>query len=211
MAIADDREQCFQLNGVSWEQYESFLKTFASQRLRHSYFNGVLEFMSPSTDHDWMKRRIGRMIETATVALGIEIFSFGSSTLKRSDAAAGLEPDECYFITNVQSMRDREDFDPDRDPPPDLAVEIDVSRSFLPRLPIYSALGVLEIWRYKNRKLTFVARQPNGEYAPIAKSLAFPILRPEDVMGFLDRYRAGRENAWLAEFSDWLRTRAKNQ
>ncbi len=211
MAIADDREQCFQLSGVSWEQYERFLQTFNSQRLRHSYLDGVLEFMSPSAEHDWTKRRIGRLIETATVALGMEIFSFGSTTLTGSRAKAGLEPDECYFITNVELMRDRVDFDPDLDPPPDLAVEVDVTSSCLPRLPIYSALKVPEIWRHKDQTLTFLSRSSAGEYDPIERSLAFPMLRSEDILIFLDRYRGGRENAWLREFSDWIRDRARGE
>ena len=35
----------------------------------------------------------------------------------------------------------------DRDPPPDLVLEVDFSGSSLNKEPIYVALSVLEIWR----------------------------------------------------------------
>jgi Uma2 family endonuclease len=40
------------------------------------------------------------------------------------------------------------------DPPPDLVIETEVSRSVLRRLRIYAALGTREIWRWRKSGLT---------------------------------------------------------
>ena len=34
------------------------------------------------------------------------------------------------------------------DPPPDLVIEVDITRSSLDKLSIYAALRVPEVWRY---------------------------------------------------------------
>lgn len=45
------------------------------------------------------------------------------------------------------------------DPPPDLAIEIDITSLLLPRLPIYPALGGAGVWRFDSELLMFsVAR-----------------------------------------------------
>src|SRR2546430_11358481 len=53
---------------------------------------------------------------------------FPYSTLFRSqDLDRGFEPDNCYWIANEQAVRHKLTWEPEKDPPPDLMIEIEVS------------------------------------------------------------------------------------
>ena len=52
--------------------------------------------------------------------LEIDISGVGSTTLQLEVEDRGLEPDECYYIQNESRVRNEEDLDLTRDPPPDL-------------------------------------------------------------------------------------------
>lgn len=65
----------------------------------------------------------------------------------------GLEADECYWIQNESQMRGKKEFDLDVDPPPDLALEIDITHSSLDRMAIYAGLKILEVWRLEGNTL----------------------------------------------------------
>ncbi len=188
------------LTSVSWEQYEALLDALGDHYLRHTYDRGTLEIMSPSRDHEWIKKFIGRMIETMAYELDIPIQSVGSTTQRRKPAKRGLQPDESYYVAHEHLVRGRRKLDPKIDPPPDLVVEVDVSNSSLKRMPTYAALGVPEVWRHDLRQLTFNKLGKTGVYQPIRRSLAFPFLRPEDVARFVDELTEKDENAILREF-----------
>ncbi|HUY33855.1 MAG TPA: Uma2 family endonuclease [Pirellulales bacterium] len=188
------------LQGVSWEQYEALLDALGDHYLRHTYDRGTLEIMSPSRDHEWIKKFIGRMIETMAYELNIPIQSVGSTTQRRKPAKRGLQPDESYYVAHEYLVRGRRKLDPKTDPPPDLVVEVDVTSSSLKRMPVYAALGVPEVWRHDLRQLTFNKLGKTGAYQPIRRSLAFPFLRPEDVARFVDQLTEKDENAILREF-----------
>jgi hypothetical protein len=96
-----------------------------------------------------------------------------------------------------------------KDPPPDLVIEVEVSRSAVRRLPIYAALGFPEVWRLTDRDLTFTQLQPHGSYSPMAVSLALPPLVPGDLMRFLALRKQVDENGIEAQFRAWVRQMPK--
>jgi hypothetical protein len=94
------------------------------------------------------------------------------------------------------------------DPPPDLAIEADVTHSSLDRLSIYAALGVPEVWRLEGNALTFHVPGPDGAYAGAAASRSFPLVTPADVLGFLHQARqAPDQNAVVRQFRAWIQQR----
>ena len=119
---------------------------------------------------------MGRLIEMLTFELDIPILGGGSTTFKHKELLRGLEPDECYWIANESVVRGKLEVDLTCDPPPDLAVEIDVTISSLNRQSIYAARGVPELWRFDGKTLRVHELQPNGEYAHLNTSPAFPFL-----------------------------------
>jgi Uma2 family endonuclease len=71
-------------------------------------------------------------------------------------------------------MRDRDEVDLTIDPPPDLAIEVDISRSSLSKLPIYQALEVPEIWRWRFDALEVLRLDAGGEYQSQSDSSELP-------------------------------------
>jgi Uma2 family endonuclease len=192
------------IDNASWELYELLLREVEGQNVRITYDQGRMVLMSPLPIHEKVKKLAGRLIELATLERDIPVSSFGSTTWKRQDLAKGLEPDECYYIQNEPAVHGRADIDLDRDPPPDLAVEVDITHNPLDRPSIYAALGVQELWRYDGVRFTFVHRTAAGRYEPIAMSEALPFMTPEVVDRFVALALAD-ENGGLRAFRDWLR------
>ena len=120
--------------------------------------------MSPSSMHERYNCLFRRMIETLTEELAIPIKGAGSTTFKREDLERGLEPDSCFYLANERRIRGKRELDLTIDPPPDLAIEIDITSSSLDRQGIYAALGVPEIWRFDGESLRVYQLQPDGTY-----------------------------------------------
>ncbi|WP_287279686.1 MULTISPECIES: Uma2 family endonuclease [unclassified Okeania] len=131
------------LIGIRWETYQALLLDLAENPSKKlTYDKGTLEITNPLPEHEINKGFLGRLVQTTTEVLGLEISSLGSTTLSRKDLQKGVEPDECYYITNEELVRGKINYDFNRDPPPDLAIEIDITSSSLDSLTIYAALGV---------------------------------------------------------------------
>ena len=60
---------------------------------------------------------------------------------------------------------------PGRDPPPDLAIEVEISSSAIDKLAIYGDLSVLEVWFYDGESLQMHVSNPTG---PTKLRLAAP-------------------------------------
>lgn len=192
------------LTGVRWETYQALLLDLAENPSKKlTYDLGALEIMTPLPEHEINKDFLGRLVQTTTEVLGLEISSLGSTTLSREDLQKGIEPDECYYITNEALVRGKIKFDFNIDPPPDLAIEIDITSSSLDRLTIYAALGIREIWRFDGENL-FIYCLQNGSYREQEKSNVLPILSKSVILNFLTRRGEKGENALLREFREWL-------
>jgi len=192
------------LTGVRWETYRALLLDLAenpSQQL--TYDRGSLEIMTPLPEHEINKGFLGRLVQTTTEVLGLEIASLGSTILSREDLQKGIEPDECYYITNESFARGKTQFDFTVDPVPDLAIEVDITSSSLNRLGIYGALGVGEIWRFNGEGLSIYCLS-DGTYEERERSQVLPILSKSVILDFLKRQGEMGENALLREFREWL-------
>ncbi len=195
------------LHGISPEQYGEFLEALGDYSLRHSYDGWDLEMMSPRHDHEWLKKLIGRMVEMMTFDRGIVIQSVGSTTLRAPGYQRGVEPDECYYVAHEPAVRGKDSYEPGLDPPPDLAIEVDVTSSSEPRLPLFAQLGVPEVWRHDGSALRFYALGTDGEYSEQGSSVAFPFLAPQDITIFLDQRKSIDEHSLLRAFLDHVRTK----
>ena len=178
-------EQRTVLHNVSWETFEALLRDTGEDRgSRFAYDCGTLEIMTPLFEHENPKSNFGNFIVALAEELDIEIISAGSTTLKRKLARRGIEPDTCYYIQNELAMRGRETLDLENDPPPDLAIEIDITRSSVNKFNIYGALGITELWRYDGQNLKFY-QLIDGKYIECEFSIAFPIVSVSEISRFL--------------------------
>ena len=190
--------------GIRWETYQSLLLDLAENPSKKlTYDQGTLEIITPLPEYEINKGFLGRLVQTTTELLGLEISILGSTTLSRKDLQKGVGPDESYYITNEELVRGKIKFDFNHDPPPDLAIEIDITSSSLDRLTIYAALGIREIWRFDGENL-FIYCLQYGNYQEQEKSNVLPILSRSVILNFLIRRGEKGENALLREFREWL-------
>ncbi|HWB10148.1 MAG TPA: Uma2 family endonuclease [Pirellulales bacterium] len=193
------------LSGISWQMYEQLRENEENWHVHMAYDNGRLELMSPSPDHEGVTKLLARMIETFLEETAVSHRSLRSTTWKRRELGKGCEADECYYILNHHRVCMRREIDLAVDPPPDLVVETEVSRSAVSKLHIYSALGVPEIWRWSNEGLTTSSLGADGEYTEREYSLNLPALRVKDLQPFIDFELAADELAWIRKFRAWVR------
>src|SRR2546423_4550707 len=114
------------------------------------------------------------MIELTALEFRIPIAYFGSATWRREDVWKGLEADECYYITNEAMVRGKDEIDLAIDPPPDLAVEVEITHQAIDRFKLYATLGVRELWHFRDERLR-AFRLDSGAYAALDWSLGLPM------------------------------------
>ena len=203
-------EQRVLLSNISWQLFESLLQEMGEQRsTRLAYHKGKLELMTPLWKHENRNRLIEHLVIALLEELNLEYSPGGYVTLKRSERAAGKEPDSCYYIQNQARVRGKKDIDLTQVPPPDLAVEIDITSSSLNQLNIYADLGVPEVWRYDGRRLQIYQLQ-NGEYVECDFSLTFPLLPATKVEEFLEQCQNLGVTAAVRQFRQWIRNQLQN-
>ncbi|MCH8044964.1 MAG: Uma2 family endonuclease [Planctomycetes bacterium] len=201
-------EQRFVFHDLSWERYEQLLRSLGDRRLRHTYVEGALEIVSPSMHHEWLKSVLGDLVAASCRLLGLPRKSIGSTTMKKKTWQRALEPDEGFYIgqQSVTIMRTRRTFNPDRDPPPDLIVEIDITSSSDDRMEFYRRLGVGEVWRYVDETVRFHALMKNARYRKINKSRLFPFLSAVDITRLLAKRDTMDDTQIELEFAAWAAT-----
>jgi len=201
-----EKPQRLVLYGVDWRTYGRWLRLRDAHRgLRLTYDRGALELMTVTFGHESWSRFLGRLVCAITEELGLPIAGGGSTTFRRRKKQRGLEPDECFWIANESLVRGKERLDLRVDPPPDLAMEVDITRSSLDRMGIYAALGVAEVWRYNGTSLSFNVLGSDGKYGVAASSRAIPNLTPADLTAFLILRGQLDENAVCHQVRDWAR------
>jgi Uma2 family endonuclease len=198
-------EQRFVLRDADWQTYQHFLEALGERPIRVTYDRGRLELMTLSHGHERTSNLLGRLVETLTEELDIPMQSGGSTTFNREDLDRGLEADQCYYLEHEPEVREKDEIDLTVDPPPDLAIEIDVSRSSLNRLGIYAALGVPEVWRFDGERLLVYQLRAEGEYVVSPRSKHFPFLPMEELVRFLQRRTEMSETSLVRAFRVWVR------
>jgi Uma2 family endonuclease len=131
-------DQRITFNDVSWADFEMILQIRGDQAgVRLTYWNGVLELMTPSVDREGIKKTIARLLEAYAEEKGLPFNGFGSWTLKRAVRARALEPDECYSLSVGRPAS------------PDLAIEVEWTPGGIDKLEVYRGLGVPEVWYWR--------------------------------------------------------------
>ena len=192
------------LEDVSWQQLEGILAELGESRAaRLSYSNGRLEIMVPLPEHEKAKEIIGDMVKILLEERQIAFESLGSTTLKNERMIQAVEPDACFYIQNQGAVIGKNRLDMSVDPPPDLAIEIDLTSRT--QLENYQILGVPELWRYARRGLQINVLQA-GRYVESDFSPTFPDI---PMLELINRYVqhsqvAGRTQA-IQAFRSWVR------
>lgn len=167
---------------ISWQEFEWILQEMGENRsARVAYSQGTLEIMVPLPEHEKPKELIADLVKTMLRASGRKYEPFGSTTFKQ-EGKAGVEPDACFYIQNYQRMINRRRLQAD-DPPPDLAIECDVTSKTT--LEAYEAIAVPEVWIYDNGKLNIYLLQEKkyvaSDYSPLFPQIALTQIIPNAI------------------------------
>ncbi|MBD2445470.1 Uma2 family endonuclease [Dolichospermum sp. FACHB-1091] len=191
------------LENVTWKELETIIAELGEHRAaRIAYDRGILEIISPLAEHQFDKEIISDLVKALLEELNIEFRCLGSTTFKNQFMAQGIEPDQCFYIQNEAVIRGKKRLDLTIDPPPDLALEIDITSRT--HLNIYQGLQVPEVWRFENGILQINLLQ-NGVYVESKSSLNFPNLPLIEVIPeSLQKSRTIGRNATLKAFKNWV-------
>jgi Uma2 family endonuclease len=192
------------LHDIVWSKFEEIMQELGEHRAtRIAYFNETLEIRMPLPEHERAKVMIGDLLKILLDELAQEWESLGSSTFKKQIMKAGIEPDDCFYIKNYAAMIGKKRLDMTVDPPPDLAIEVDLTSDT--QVSAYEALGVAEIWRYKDGRLDISVLQA-GSYVESPYSLQFPNIPViEGITKCLERGAEIPMSAVRREFQHWVR------
>ena len=200
------------LHDVSWETYESLLRDYEnSSSPRMTYDRGALEIVSPLIIHEETNRTLQTLVETILDVWEWDYRNLGSTTFKRQDKKKGIEPDTCFYVKNRAAIGNKETLDlPAGDPPPDLVIEIDVSHSSVPKMPLLAAFGVLEVWRYRKTGVKILTLDKQ-EYKAALKSLSLPTLDSMTLNDLLKQSRVTSKAEWLRAVRTWANANKPQQ
>jgi Uma2 family endonuclease len=192
-------------HNVTWDEYEELLDQVGETRpgLRISYNDGTLKVVSVSSSHEKYACFIGSLVSHISLRLRINIRFSGSATMRKEEK--GIEPDAGFYIQTASVIGNRLDLDFAVDPPPDVAVEVDIHHDSTGNDPIYAALGVPEIWRYDGWQAAIYHLKGN-EYVEAEASLALPMITPAVLTEYLTRMRQEGEFAAIITFDEWLQS-----
>jgi Uma2 family endonuclease len=189
---------------VDWDGYHTIRKTLGENRSAHlTYYNGILEIMTPLEAHENSSGLIGQFIEILTEELNLNIKSMESTTLDRPGLKAGAEPDQGYYIVNEPLVRGKT-VDLNVDPPPDLVVEVDITHTDINKNLLYAEIGVPEFWRY-NGKILKIYDLQNGQYQEVQTSPTFPGVPKEQLYEFLRNCAQQGETQAKRDLRVWIR------
>jgi len=163
------------LRPVTWADYQRLLEIRGDEPApRLTYLEGVLELMTPSQPHEFIKSMIGRLVEGYCMEKGIGITPYGSWTHESKESDRGIEPDECYVIgDNPEPQRS------------DLAIEVEWTRGAINKLEVYRQLQVKEVWVWRKKRIEiFVLR--DAHYTPSTTSTLLPGIDLDLLVRFID-------------------------
>jgi Uma2 family endonuclease len=198
------------MDNISWETYERLLaESTANPGTRFTYDNGNLEIMVVYIGHEDPNCILEAIVAFTASERRLDYFRSGSTTLKRSDLLKGCEADSSFYFRNAAAMRQlrkSRNIDLQIDPAPDLAIEVDITRSSLQRFPIFAAIGISEVWRYDGERVRFYALD-GGIYREVESSAVLPPLTSAQATRFLDQSPNQAAPDWEEAVRDWVGAR----
>ncbi|NCJ08337.1 Uma2 family endonuclease [Synechococcales cyanobacterium C] len=201
--------QTLLLRDVDWPEFEAILSELGNHRgTRIAYDHGWLAIMTPLPEHEYLKQSLSIAIEDIAEVLNLDYESYGSATWRQQAQQVGVEPDNCFYVQNAARIRGQLTIDLAQDPPPDLALEIDLTHKSLNRLPIYARLGVPEIWCYDSGRLSIYQLQV-GQYVEAEQSQVFPALAIRTLPQLIETYRPQGRLALRRAVRDWVKQQVK--
>ena len=202
-------EQELVLSSVGWDQYVTISNALSNHRsLRLIYIDGSLMFVTKSYRHEWLAECFGYLVLAVAAGCRIGCRPVGGTTFRRQDMKAGAEGDKAfYFGAHAEALRGLNEIDLDVSPPPDLAIEIEVTNPANAKMPTWGRLAVPEVWRFdaEGGRLTLWSRDSNGTYRAIDRSAFLPIIAPSEIVELVALWDELDTSSWYHHVYEWVR------
>jgi Uma2 family endonuclease len=194
------------LHNISWSTYQRLLDELADcSAPRLTYDRGELEIMSPTAKHEDVNESI-KLLVNAFAEDGLVLRGLGSTTFTREDIERGFEPDSCFYIAHESLIRGKERIDLANDPPPDLVLEVDITRSSINKLSIFAEIRVPEIWRYDGEQMEILVLRGNA-YQQSEASSVLPPITAIILTSFVSSSLTLNRLEWMKSVREWARAR----
>jgi len=186
------------MHGVSWQTFQQLLADRGERcGVLLAYDRGTVELRMPSQAHEWVKTILTQVVEAVAFARDTHYRGLGSTTFGREGLARGFEPEACFYLEHADAIAPDRPLDLTVDPPPDLVIEVDITRSSLDKLPIYAALGVPEVWRYMDGQVEIRCLTADA-YLVSDTSRVLPGINANMVTRFIGEARAtANQTVWF--------------
>lgn len=206
LTTAPAMDQVVILPKVSWKTYKQLsAETPPGSGVRLTFDQGCLQIMSLSSGHEMPNRHLADLVNMMTELLDLEVCPVGSTTFEREDLARAFEPDSAFYFRSAARMAANDNIRLPHDPPPDLVIEVDISRRSLNKLPLFAAVGIEEVWRYDGGRVHMYLLNADGAYDAAARSRWLAPLTPDAATGLLHARRAETRLArWRQAVRDWF-------
>jgi Uma2 family endonuclease len=193
------------IRDVGWQGYQTLLSLVGEQPLRITYDRGDVELMSPLLKHERNRALLALLVQILIEELRIPTMSAGATTLNREELDRGIEADASFYFWDLSRISDPDNLNLEVDPPPDLAIEIEITRSVLNRLGIHGALRVPEIWRFDGSTVRILLLREDGSYEQSSFSKALPWITIEEIQRFAVKEANLDHGQWARTFRRWVR------
>lgn len=194
------------LRRQTWADYEALLSRRDERANIKIYFNAKtqeIRLMAPSPRHGNRSDALSDLVKCLLRQKGQDWQSFDPITLKRFEEK-GVEPDTCFYLENRLAILGKEKIDLATDPPPDLALEVDLTS--LARAQDYEGIAVPELWIYRGETLKIYVFE-NGRYEEQEASPTFPDIPIKELMPkYIEKAWQEGVSVAVREFEGWLRS-----
>ena len=194
------------VHDVTWDEYEYLLEELSDRPgVRVTYDEGRLQAVSPLRAHEQYTQVIRDLALLVADALDLPLETLGSTTLQQPGRRRGVEADCCFYIASSHRIEGKITLDLKIDPPPDIAVEIDMSSDSRAKLPIYAGLGVPEIWLYDGKRARILElRDDPSEYVDVTASKFLECVTPQILDRFLAQCKTDGQTEIRRAIRKWL-------
>lgn len=156
---------------MSWTEYQQLVATRGDRSIpRLKYAKGYLTLKMPTFEHGQLDAIIADLM-VAILNQQLRDYIHTTPVTLQIPEQAGIEPDHCFWLSNWAVVNGKSRIDLATDPPPDIAVEVDVTN--FTNIADYEPFKVAEVWLIRGNILEIFVLTPE-EYVQADYSQFFP-------------------------------------
>lgn len=145
---------------MSWAEYQQLVASRGDRSTpRLKYANGYLTLKMPTFEHGQLDAIVADLI-VAILNQQLRDYVRTTPVTLQIPEQAGIEPDHCFWLSNWAAVSGKSRIDLATDPPPDIAVEVDVTN--FTNIADYELFKVPEVWLIRGDVLAIFVLASGG-------------------------------------------------